>query len=405
MSIAHSQRNTFLGLYRALELQLRRDPGLPARLEAALRRERRFGSRDRRLYRELFYTAVRHLPWVEGADDDRLVGIVAALAAESPATSGFRAAFARPELAAAMDRTLLLPAWFRDECPAAFERPLFDVLQARTPLWLRIRPGAEARVRGEFERLGWTATASGALAGAWRLDVEADVTRTESATAGLVEVQDLGSQMILEAVAPQPGGRWLDACAGAGGKTLQLADLLGEGTVIDAVDVRPEVLDELERRARRAGVEVVGPDEEVGTEQPDGRAPGARVRVGNLGSGYDGVLVDAPCSGSGTWRRAPHLKWTSNPGWIRQCAERQSAVLADSAQRVRPGGVLVYATCSLCRSENEAVVEAFLAANPSFVPVPLAKTFGFAAGPGWLTIEPSRHDTDGFFVAQFRRSI
>ena len=405
MSIAHSQLRTFLRLYRSLEAHFRRDPGLSARIEAVLRRERGIGSRDRRLYRELLYTAVRHLPWVEGADDMRLAGIVAALAAETPSSSAFKAAFAQPALVTVLDRALLLPGWFHDECPRAFEPPLADVLETRPPLWLRVRPGAQARVLGEFERMGWPCRVSDVLDGALRVDAQVDVTRTESYSAGWVEVQDLGSQMILAALGLGSGGRWLDACAGAGGKTLQLGDLLGNEGTIDASDVRPDALAELARRARRAGFDVEGP----GLEPPDlegeeGRSAGARISLGAMGSGYDGVLVDAPCSGSGTWRRAPHLKWTSTPAWVQRCARRQSALLREFAERVRPGGRLVYATCSLCRSENEGVAEAFLAASTEFKAVAPARTFGFEAGPGWMTIDPARHDSDGYFVAQFVRS-
>jgi 16S rRNA (cytosine967-C5)-methyltransferase len=113
--------------------------------------------------------------------------------------------------------------------------------------------------------------------------------------------------------------------------------------------------------------------------------------------------VDAPCSGSGTWRRSPHLKWTTTPGLIGERAGLQQDLLAQFAPSVRSGGRLVYATCSLSRQENEDVIAAFLAAHPEFQPEPFAKTFGFAVRGHGLTLLPSRHDTDGFFVASLRR--
>jgi 16S rRNA (cytosine967-C5)-methyltransferase len=120
-----------------------------------------------------------------------------------------------------------------------------------------------------------------------------------------------------------------------------------------------------------------------------------RIRTG-LGNdpaeGYDGVLVDAPCSGSGTWRRSPHLKWVTTEKGVRAAAALQLELLRANLARVKSGGLLVYATCSLCRSENESVVEAFLAEDAAVEPV-----------IGGLRLMPGTHDGDGFFVASFRR--
>ena len=116
------------------------------------------------------------------------------------------------------------------------------------------------------------------------------------------------------------------------------------------------------------------------------------------------MLVDAPCSGSGTWRRAPHLKWTTTESHVDAHSARQRAILAAYSIHVRPGGMLVYATCSLSRRENEDVVAAFLAENPAFAVEPPVRDFGCAAGPLGLPIRPAVHDTDGFFVARLRRT-
>ncbi|MEY2880887.1 MAG: hypothetical protein RLZZ15_3267, partial [Verrucomicrobiota bacterium] len=118
---------------------------------------------------------------------------------------------------------------------------------------------------------------------------------------------------------------------------------------------------------------------------------------------YDGVLVDAPCSGSGTWRRSPHLKWSTTPALIAERAELQHTLLAKFAACVKPGGRLVYATCSLSIRENEQVVARFLTGHASFEPLPTVRAFGFTPRGDGLTILPARHDTDGFFVAAFRR--
>ena len=129
------------------------------------------------------------------------------------------------------------------------------------------------------------------------------------------------------------------------------------------------------------------------TDKPDREAP------------YEGVLVDAPCSGSGTWRRAPHLKWSTSPADVAAHAARQQALLAHFAGLVRPGGLLVYATCSLSRMENEAAVATFLATHRDFAPAGFAPPFAAAAGAAGLTILPAQHDTDGFFVAALRRAL
>src|SRR5262249_41278438 len=152
--------------------------------------------------------------------------------------------------------------------------------------------------------------------------------------------------------------RWFDACAGAGGKTLQLARLVGPSGHVNAYDVRRAALEELNVRVARAGIRNVHT-----SAQP---TPGT----------YPGVLVDAPCSGSGTWRRAPHLKWATRPQVVADRAQLQQTLLSRFAVCVRPGGRLVYATCSLSSRENEAVVAEFLATHTDFEPVPFAQTFG-----------------------------
>jgi len=385
MNVVGSQRHTFLQLLAQLRPHWRRDPNLPERIHTLLRRHRGIGARDRRLYRELLYTTVRYLPWIEGRPDEELVALVAALAADTPATRAFRTALADARLVAGLPREALLPAWFRDECPEAFAPPQLDVLLTRAPLWLRLQTAEPAHVLAEFADRGWACQPSDLLPAAIKVLAEADITQTDAFAQGRVEVQDLGSQLLLESVGLESGGRWLDACAGAGGKTLQLACLLGPDGQIDAHDIRPAALEELVQRAQRAGL--------------------GNIRVTPEVAGlYDGVLVDAPCSGAGTWRRAPHLKWVTTSGSIARAAVVQHNLLTQFAAHVRPGGRLVYATCSLCRRENAEVLSAFLAARPDFAPAPFARTFGFTPNAGGgLTIWPATHDTDGFFVASLRR--
>jgi 16S rRNA (cytosine967-C5)-methyltransferase len=388
MSVARNQSLTYLRLARTLRLRFRTDPALPARIQTLLSRDRTFGSRDRRLYRELLYTTVRCLPWIEpclDADSDEGLRRLAWLVAEIPATAGFRAEFRTGEPPAA-DPAELLPGWFRAHCPEIFTGAGLAAQLRRAPLWLRLQADHPADVLREFEARGWRARPATVLPSALGMPDDIDVTTSDAYRHGLVEVQDLGSQLLLETIGVEAGCRWLDACAGAGGKTLQLARMLGRHGAVEAHDVRLEALAELENRARRAGFGNIRT-----TQRP---TPG----------GYDGVLVDAPCSGSGTWRRSPHLKWCTNPATIAERAALQRQLLAQFAACVQPGGRLVYATCSLSPEENERVVAAFLERHPQFHPEPFFRTFDAEPRGAGLLFLPSLHDTDGFFVASLRRS-
>jgi 16S rRNA (cytosine967-C5)-methyltransferase len=397
-SIVPNQQRTFLRLWQRLQPHLRSDRNLPSRIQEALRR-REFGARDRRLYRELLYTALRYRPWVEELatrSPEDAVRAVAWLAADLPATRGFREALVPgwplpPESISARAGLLgasqeLLPGWFRSHCPAAFVAPNLEALHRRTPLWIRLQPAAGDRVRAEFLQRGWQVRTPEVQPTAREVLAEADLTSTLGFREGRFEIQDLGSQLVLASAAIAPGGCWLDACAGAGGKTLQLAGLLGPEGRVDAFDVRASALAELRQRARRGGFTNIHALAQVPAE---GR--------------YDGVLVDAPCSGSGTWRRAPHLKWCTDPADIRAHAARQRELLARFSNLVRPGGLLVYATCSLSCRENQEVVAAFLGSHREFAAVPSLRTFRCPVDAQGLTILPAIHDTDGFFVSTMQR--
>ncbi len=396
--IVENQAQIFLRLLAALRPHWRKDRALPLAIQRLLAGGRGFGARDRRLYRELMYTTLRYLPWIEpwlDREPARAVTIVAWLAAETRDTQTFRAekcpgwpapgSLAERAVFLEEAETGLLPAWFRDHCPALFESPELEAQLARSPLWLRLQTDAPDAVFAEFSSQGWSWATSGLLPDAIRLVGEADVTKTNAHRSGLVEVQDLGSQSVLAAAGVDAGGRWLDACAGAGGKTLQLARLVGPGGKVDAHDPRPAALAELKQRAHRAQLTNIA------------------IVARPASEAYDHVLVDAPCSGSGTWRRAPHLKWSTSPTEIAAQAVRQLEILRHHARAVRPGGRLVYATCSLSRRENDDIAAHFLAAEPAFLPEPLRNRFGFPGSGPTLTILPARHDTDGFFVAAFRR--
>ena len=217
---------------------------------------------------------------------------------------------------------------------------------------------------------------------------------------GLFEVMDEGSQLVAEVVAPPPGGRVVDACAGAGGKTLALsAALAGKGRVL-ALDTDGKKLEELRRRARRAGLSNVAarPVADAGVALP------AEARL----AAWDRVLVDAPCSGLGTLRRNPEARWRLRPADVDGFPARQVGLLVSYAPLTAVGGRLIYATCTVNRRENEGVVERFLAERDDFVRVPVKEIWGRpraeTVGDGLtLRLYPDNHDTDGFFAAVLRR--
>ena len=214
---------------------------------------------------------------------------------------------------------------------------------------------------------------------------------------GLVEVQDEGSQLLAWLLAPRRGEMVADYCAGAGGKTLALGMLMRGAGRIYALDVSAARLAALAPRAARAGISNVHSIVLSGDND-------ARTR--RLAGKIDRVLVDAPCSGFGTLRRNPDLKWRHGPQAIDELAAKQSRILAAAARLVKPAGRLVYATCSLLREENEAVADAFAAAHPEFQALSCAELLAaqrVAIEGERLRLWPHRHATDGFFAAAFVR--
>lgn len=215
---------------------------------------------------------------------------------------------------------------------------------------------------------------------------------------GMFEVQDEGSQLLTLLLDPKPTARVLDLCAGAGGKTLGFAALMKNRGEIVATDVHTSRLEELRKRARRAGVS------NVRVRQIDDAAD---LEI-TYPAHFDLVLVDAPCSGIGTMRRNPGMKWTVTEEAVKELSEKQSKILNASASLVAAGGRLAYATCTLFREENEEVVEQFLRGHPEFAlsAVP-PKSTKFDASKyfhgGYVRFLPHREGTDGFFIAVLQK--
>ncbi|CAL95739.1 RsmB/NOP family class I SAM-dependent RNA methyltransferase [Azoarcus olearius] len=216
---------------------------------------------------------------------------------------------------------------------------------------------------------------------------------------GSVEVQDEGSQLLGLLVQPKRGELVVDFCAGAGGKTLQLGAMMRSTGRLYAFDVSEKRLAKLKPRMARAGLSNVHPV--LIAHEND-------AKVKRLAGKADRVLVDAPCSGLGTLRRNPDLKWRQSAAAVDEMVAKQGAILAAAARLVKPGGRLVYATCSLLAEENDEIVDAFVAAHPEFRPVDaeavLARQGVALATGARLRLSPAEHDTDGFFAAVLERT-
>ncbi len=231
----------------------------------------------------------------------------------------------------------------------------------------------------------------------------ANVAATGAFKNGWVEVQDESAQIAAILVGARPGESVVDFCAGAGGKTLALAAAMANSGRLIACDVRQSRLDRSALRLRRAGAfNVTRRALDSETDKWVKRHKGT----------FDRVLVDAPCSGSGTWRRNPDARWRLSSEMLAELTAVQGRILDSAARLVRPGGRLVYATCSLFREENQDRVDDFLARHPDFRVLPTAAAWPESAGPvpaelaavECLSLTPGRHGTDGFFVAAMERA-
>nr|WP_246733940.1 RsmB/NOP family class I SAM-dependent RNA methyltransferase [Oharaeibacter diazotrophicus] len=317
-------------------------------------------------------------------------------------------------LAALKGCTIVHPAMpdaMRLECPpwaieplrrrfgAAFEAEMAALLTP-PPLDLRVNPIQTTReaVLAELKGLGLPAEPTKLSPDGVRLPERVALARLPGLKTGAIEIQDEGSQLVASLVDARPGERVVDFCAGAGGKTLAIAARMRNKGHVVACDVNEARLKRCAERLRAAGLHNAETRLLAGeTDRWVKRHKG----------GFDRVLVDAPCSGTGTWRRNPDARWRApEDEGLAGLVALQGRILASAARLVRPGGRLVYATCSLLPEENEQQVAAFLAAHPAFAVVPLreaAPQLTTSAHPDHLSLTPARHDTDGFFAAVLRR--
>jgi 16S rRNA (cytosine967-C5)-methyltransferase len=281
-----------------------------------------------------------------------------------------------------------VPRWLGDamEVPVEWVRSL----QHEPTLWLRARVGQALRV----------ATALGGChvfgQGPWANTIDyrgdLDLFRTPEFHAGMFELQDLSSQAVGLACGARPGQTWWDACAGEGGKLLHLSELMKNQGLIWASDRAAWRLRKLKRRAARAGV-----FNYRAALWDGGAALPTKTR-------FDGVLLDAPCSGVGTWHRNPHARWTTRPDDIKELSRLQQQLLARVAPTLKPGGKLVYAVCTLTRQETAEMVDFFQERFPEFESFPMANPLiPSVAGSSQFTLWSQEFGGNGMFVAAWAR--
>jgi 16S rRNA (cytosine967-C5)-methyltransferase len=349
------------------------------------------GSKDRRAVRDLAYAAIRRAGERPASGRAAMVGL----------------AQDRPEIAALFDGSHnypapigdepaapagIAPAWLEEKLMAALGADELPAMLERAPLDLRVNRLKATRndVLPELP----DAVPGDLSPDAIRLPEGTKVEAMPAFAHGLIEVQDEGSQLIVAACAALPNMVAVDLCAGAGGKTLALAGaMMGQGRLI-ACDVDRARLSRLTPRAERAGASFIEARLLDGNREARGLA--------DLQGQADVVLIDAPCSGTGTWRRNPEARWRLTPTRLERLCAMQAHVLDFGAPLVKPGGRLVYAVCSLLEEEGPAQVEKFLAANPGWEPLDLLAA-GRLYGPG-RRLTPAYDGTDGFFIAVLGRT-
>lgn len=289
----------------------------------------------------------------------------------------------------------MVPGWFPKYLPAGINpEKLAQWMQRRPPMWLRVQGPDPAELAASMHiRYGLKIKQHPLMKNALSVaPTRINLFTLEEYRNGLFEVQDLASQVIGNVCAPKSGERWWDACAGAGGKTLQLADLMERKGTVVATDIRNYKLDDLKKRARRSGYPNIECREWNGKP-----LHGKHLKL------YDGALADAPCSCSGTWRRNPDARWSTAEEEIAEMAELQLSILNNVSGGVKVGGTLVYATCSICEPENRGVVENFLATHPEFKLEKFASPLTGEECDGMIQVFPWDGDCDSMFATKMRR--
>jgi 16S rRNA (cytosine967-C5)-methyltransferase len=346
------------------------------------------GSKDRRAVRELVFRAIRRSAERPASGHAAVLGLVE----DEPELAQLFGMARGPERkeGEAASAPGFVPEWLVQELSPLVSSDEWPSLLERAPLDLRVNLARASRE----DLLGQFPGAQSTSLSPWGIRLQSDrrISDHPAFEQGLIEVQDEGSQLVALACQPQDGEAVLDLCAGAGGKSLAIAASAPKAELL-AADSNRARLAKLAPRAARAG---------AGIETRLLHPPHELADLADWGSRADLVLVDAPCSGSGTWRRNPEGRWRLTPARLQGLVEVQERLLDIAAELVRPGGRLVYAVCSLLSREGSGQIERFLERHSSWISAETPIAAGRSDGAGRL-LTPGHDRTDGFFVARLRR--
>ncbi len=385
-------------------------------LKGFFRENKQCGSRDRRFISEAVYGLFRWYGWLkdvlpdeepaEPFDDDNFIkGTLLVLSYEGQAKSAAysalldKAGVVTPEITDFQsklnsfekffllkpDLTSLVPDWIK----GSLSESQIMTLQGRPPVWLRVKASRLDEVKGELNARNVDFMESSKIPGALKLLSRVNLNEMKTYRQGAFEVQDLASQCLALACDAKPGEEWWDVCAGGGGKSLAIAEQLNNRGLVVATDKRKWILDEVKKRSRRNGYKIIKASDLNEIHK-------GKVR-------FDGVLIDAPCSCSGTWRRNPDTRWLAASDICQTSAKIQRGILQRASAKVLPGGKLVYATCSLSAVENEDVVQDFLESNEDFKLDSFTHPLTGEVTDGMLYVESMPEDCDTMFAARMIR--
>ncbi len=388
-------------------------------LNQYLRSHRELGSRDRRFLSQALFSFFRWYGWTIGKLD--LAPVEACLLGAMLDSTELHPSFQYIQRQLKIPKEVIpigersirekhdaIEAWYKNNDhkslePADLLPPDFQAVvdpdiidrcitefQQRPPAWIRSRTDSTILIQALTER-NIPARPHQVLQTAIAIESGVSLAHELKDHAAQFVIQDLASQCVDLVCAPSSGQEWWDCCAGAGGKSLHLMDLMQQEGKILATDVRLNALKELKKRARHYGIRNI-------RTQPFNAAADAPFT-----KTFDGVLVDAPCSGWGTWARNPDARWRTSQKEVAQCANRQLKILNNALWCVKPGGVLVYAVCTLTRPETEEVVMNFLDQNENFRLDPFINPLTGEQTDGQLQICPWDGPGDAMFIARFTR--
>jgi 16S rRNA (cytosine967-C5)-methyltransferase len=367
---------TCLEIQREIDARVREGTPADRALAAVFRANRRLGARDRRFIAAAVFAEFRWRGWVRAIEDSR-VKLAAALALDGmrefacrfapEAASAADAPSDLREKAAWLDQTFpgaaparleaLVPEWTFEEIPGDgapdFVARFLESIQRRPPLWLRARRGMASAVCERLREAGYACMEDPRVPGALRVEGAPSADALRAILHKQAEIQDISSQRVVHFCAPHAGERWWDMCAGGGGKSLHLLELLGGNGHVYCTDIRPLALRELKRRALAAGY--------------SGWSASLVGQTDRLPADPDGILIDAPCSGIGTWNRNPDARWRITRRDLERHRHRQIGLIRQAFEQLRPGGRLVYAVCSLTKSETVDVIASILETIPARV--------------------------------------